>query len=770
MKPIKQLSSALLLSSLLFAGCSSHKAESDIDKRVKEIVSNMSIEEKVGQMTQVTLDVIAKGGDRYSSEEPLAVDLDSARKAIVKYHVGSFLNTTNNRARTPEVWYNTIKVLQDIATKETNCKVPIIYGIDAIHGTTYTAGATLFPHQIALAATFNPAHARALGTITAYETRASNQPWNFSPVLDLAIDPRFPRQFESFGEDPYLGSVMGVELVKGYEGDNNDISNPYKVASCIKHFLGYQVPISGQDRTPAYIPEHVLREYHLPAFKAAVEAGAKTIMINSGVINGEPVHANAYILTKILRKELGFKGVVVTDWADIENLHFRDKIASTYKEAIKKAINAGIDMSMVPYKYEPFCDNLVALVKEGEVKESTIDAAVSRIIKLKLELGLFEKPIVDYRDYPQFGSKAHEEASYDAAAEAITLLKNENNLLPLKKGTKIAVVGPNANTMRSLNGGWSYSWQGEKSDEFADKYNTILEAMQVEFGANNVFYTAGVEYDKAIEYYKENKKDFDKVVSTARKADVVMLCVGENSYTEGPGNLTPDLYLSELQTELVKEVAKAGKPIILVLNEGRPRVISKIESLTKAVIQTYLPSNHGGDALAHIVSGKVNPSGKLPYTYPKSVNAFGPYYFKPSENVTTMEGVYNYEANFAAQYPFGFGLSYTTFTYSKLNVSKNALSQGDNITVEVTVKNSGSFAGKEVVMLFSSDEYASMTPDVKRLRRFQKIDLNPGEEKQVTFTLSTKDLAFVNHTNDWVTEPGDFILQISNLTQRITVK
>ncbi len=738
----------------------------ETDKKVNAILKKMTLEEKVGQMAQITLDVVGQGKSRYESYEPFALDNKKLEDAILNYHIGSILNTSNNRARTPQVWFGIVSGIQDMAMNKTRIKVPVLYGVDAIHGATYTVGATLFPQQIALAATFNPAYAYKMGEITAYETRASSISWNFSPVLDLGQNPAFPRQFEGFGEDPYLGSVMGSQIIKGYEGDKNDVSNPEKVASCMKHFLGYAVPVSGKDRTPAYIPENVLREYHLPAFKAAIAAGAKTIMINSGIINGVPVHCNYEILTKLLRKELGFKGLVVTDWGDIENLHSRDQVASSNREAVKMAINAGCDMSMIAYKYEPFCNDLISLVKAGEVKQSRIDEAVRRILRLKFELDLFDHPTTNYANYPKFGSAEFAKASYTAATEAITLLKNKNGILPLAKGKKILVVGPNGNTMRSLNGGWTYSWQGEKADEFAGEHNTIFEAMAQEFGRENVSYVAGVEYEKAIEYYKEKLVDFEKVVPAAQQSDVVILCLGENSYTEGPGNLN-DLQLSDRQIELAREVAKAGKPVVLVLNEGRPRVIAKIEPLCDGVLQTYLPGNYGGDALTHILSGKVNPSGRLPYTYPKAPNSLGTYYHKPSEVVKTMAGVYNYGGDFAPQYTFGSGLSYTTFEYSNLKVNKTEFTAADELTVTVDVKNTGKIAGKEVVMLFSSDKYASLTPDVKRLRRFEKIELQAGETKTVIFKISAKDLAFVNLKNQWITEPGEFDLTAAN--QKITV-
>ena len=593
------------------------------------------------------------------------------RDAVVKYHVGSVLNAANNRARTPDTWYGLLSQIQAVATTETRLKVPIIYGIDAVHGETYTAGATLFPQQIAQAASRNRALVRRGAEIAAYETRASAIPWVFSPVLDLGSDSRSPRQWETFGEDPYLGAQLGEQLVKGYEGQANDIGNGEHVASCIKHFLGYQVPQSGKDRTNANIPAESLYEYHLPAFRAAVAAGANTLMVNSGLINGVPTHANKALLTTLLKEKLGFKGLIVTDWADIENLYTRDHIATSSKDAIRIGINAGLDMSMVPYQYEGFCNNLVALVKEGQVPQSRIDDAVRRILRVKYALGLFEKPVTNPKDYPKFGSPEFEKASYQTAAEAITLLRNEGNILPLKKTAKVLVTGPNANSMRTLNGAWSYSWQGEKTEEFAARYHTILEAVQQEIGAANVTYVPGVSYSTKpnSKYYDEGADQMDAAVAAAQAADVVVLCLGENSYVEKPGDLS-DLYLSDLQTQLAQRLTATGKPVVLVLNEGRPRVISRFEQPMKAIVQTYLPGNFGGDALADILFGDVNPSGRLPYTYPRYPNALISYIHKYSDEQKKGEGVYNYEADYNPQFEFGQGLSYTTFKYSNLTVDK----------------------------------------------------------------------------------------------------
>jgi beta-glucosidase len=736
-------------------------------EKVEALLAKMTLEEKVGQMAQVTLDVITKGKNEYVSDEPLQLDMALVRKALVDYKLGSVLNTANNRARTVEKWHEIISQLQDVAMKETRLKIPVIYGVDAIHGTTYTAGATFFPQQIGQAATWNRAIVKKGAEICAYETRASSIPWNFSPVLDLGRDARFPRLWETFGEDVYLTSELGKQMIDGYEGESNDVKNPYRVASCLKHFLGYQVPNSGKDRTPAFIPELELRERHLPAFKAAIDAGAHTVMINSGLINGIPVHADYTILTKLLKEELGFKGVAVTDWKDIDNLYERDKVAATPKEAVKLAINAGIDMSMIPYNFK-FCDFLIELVKEGEVPMSRIDDAVRRILTLKFELGLFETPVTNYKDYPQFGSKAFEQSAYVAASESITLLKNSNNVLPLKKSAKLLVTGPNANTMRALNGGWSYSWQGEKVSEFGDKYNTILEALQQRGGKDNITFVQGVAYKDDGKYWEEKDVDIEAAVKAAAKVDYIILCAGENSYTEKPGDLH-DLTLSVNQIALAKALVKTGKPVILVLNEGRPRLISSFERDVQGVLQSYLPGNFGGDAIADILYGNVNPSGKLPYTYPMYANTLVTYDHKPSEEQSKMQGVYDYESDFAVQYPFGFGLSYTSFQYSDLQVSKSTIAANEKITLSITVKNTGTREGKEVVQLFIADQYASVTPDVKRLRGFEKINLKAGESQKVTFTIAPRDIAFVAKDLRWTVEKGDYEVSVGTLKAKFTL-
>lgn len=762
---------SILAVATVLTGCTLLKGEekqSGVERisQVEKLLAEMTLEEKVGQMAQVTLDVITEGPNVFASNEPLKLDEKLVRDALLKYHVGSILNTANNRARTTEKWNEVIGQIQQIATEESRLKIPVIYGVDAIHGTTYTAGATMFPQEIAQGATFNRDLVRKGAEVCAYETRASSIPWNFSPVLDMGRDPRFPRIWEGFGEDVYLTTQLGVEMIKGYEGANNDVSNPNKVASCLKHFLGYAVPTSGKDRTPTFIPEVELRERHIPAFQAAIEAGAHTVMINSGIINGTPVHANYDLLTRLLKEELQFNGVAVTDWADIDNLYNRDKVASSPKDAVKLAINAGIDMAMIPYSFQ-FCTDLVELVNEGEVPISRIDDAVRRILNLKYQLGLFDAPVMNIQDYPDFGGEEAEQAAYSAAAEAITLLKNEANILPLKKGSKILVAGPNANSMRSLNGGWTYSWQGEKVEEFAAEYNTILEAIQVANGTQNVKHAAGVSYVETGKYWEETSA-ISETTKAAQGVDYIVLCLGENSYTEKPGDLH-DLTISQNQIELAKALAKTGKPIVLVLNEGRPRLIKDIVPEVKAVVQTYLPGNFGGDALADILFGEVNPSGKLPYTYPMYANTLVTYDHKPSEEQNKMEGMYDYESDFAIQFPFGFGLSYTTFEYSNLSLSQKLLGPDAELTISVDIKNTGDRAGKESVLLFISDQIASITPDIKRLRGFDKISLEPGESKTVSFQITGRDVAFVAKDLQWTVEAGDFTVMVGDQEDQFTI-
>lgn len=734
-----------------------------IEANIQQWLKKMTLEEKIGQMCEITIDVVTdfeKSRDGFTLSEAM---LDTV---IGKYKVGSLLNVPLSVAQKKEVWAKAIRQIQEKSMKEIG--IPCIYGVDEIHGTTYTLDGTLFPQGVNMGATFNRALVRRGAEISAYETKANCVPWTYAPVVDLGRDPRWPRMWENYGEDAYLNTVMGVEAVLGFQGSDPNHIGRYNVAACVKHYMGYGVPVSGKDRTPSAIPRSELREKHFAPYLAAIRAGALSVMVNSAVDNGMPFHANKELLTDWLKRDLNWDGLIVTDWADINNLCTRDHIAATKKEAIKIAINAGIDMSMVPYETS-FCTYLKELVEEGEVQMSRIDDAVARVLRLKYRLGLFDNPYWDIAEYDKFGSPEHAAEALRAAEESEVLLKNDGNLLPLKQGTKILLAGPNANSMRCLNGGWSYSWQGHRADEFAGAYNTIYEALCNKFGKDNITYEPGVTYApyKNDNWWEENPVEIEKAVAAAANADVIIACIGENSYCETPGNLN-DLTLSANQRNLVKALAATGKPVILVLNEGRPRIINDIEPLAKAVVHVMLPGNYGGDALANLLAGDVNFSGKLPYTYPKYINSLATYDYKPCENVGQMAGNYNYDAVMDVQWPFGFGLSYTSYAYSNLKVDKSSFAPGDVITVSVDVTNTGSVEGKESVLLYSSDLVASSTPDIKRLRGFDKISLKPGETKTVTLKLAADDLAFVGYDGLWRLEKGDFVLACGGKTVTVT--
>ena len=726
-----------------------------IESRVDEILKGMTLEEKVGQMTQITATAIAHG-----------TEITAAGDSILRVHkIGSVLNTPGDIAQTPQAYEKFITELNEISMEATT--IPCLYGLDHIHGVTYVVGGTLFPQEINIAATFNRDHAFNMGAVTAYESRAANVPWTFSPTMDLGRNPEWPRMWESFGEDTYVNAQMAVAEVKGMQGDDPNHVGPYNIAACAKHFMGYGVPVTGQDRTPSSIAASELREKHFEPFRQAMLAGALSIMVNSGSNNGLPFHCNTELLTTWVKEDLKWDGMIVTDWADINNLYTRERVASTPKEAVKLAINAGIDMAMVPYDCQ-FALDLIDLVNEGEVPMSRVDDAVRRIVRLKLRLGLFDTPNTRFEDYPEFGGEKHAELAYEAALESEVLLKNEGNILPLSRDAKILLTGPNANSMRTLNGGWSYTWQGHGASrpEFTDKYNTIYEALSKKF--DNVSYVPGVEYHlDGTDWQFDEATGIDEAVAQARKSDVIVACVGENTYCETPGN-DVDLNLSANQKALVKALAATGKPVVLVLNEGRPRIINDIEPLASAVVDVLLPGNYGGDALAALLCGEENFSAKLPFTYPKYTNKFAVYDYKPAENQTTMGGSYNYNAVMDVQWPFGHGLSYTTFKYSNMTVSDTEFTSGDDIDVTIDVTNTGDVTGKESVLLFSSDVYASSTPDIRRLRAFDKVELAPGETKTVKFTLPADDLAFVNYYGVWTLEEGDFILSCGD--QEINIK
>jgi beta-glucosidase len=735
-------------------GQNSSDKNAAIDKKVSELLAKMTLEEKIGQMTQITLGTFEEKGKPGFVETKLA-------EGIQKYHIGSILNTPYPHAPTAKGW-NDIMTAINKANNKTRLKIPVIYGIDAIHGASYTQGATLFPQQIGMAATFNTEIVKKGAEISAYETRASSIPWVFSPDLDLPRNPAWSRIWESFGEDTYLTSKMGEAMVNGFEG--GDVGSKYHVASCMKHFIGYGSTTTGKDRTPSIIPERVLRQFDIPIYEAAIKAGAKSVMISSGEINGTPVHASKYLITDLLKKELGFQGVVVTDWKDIIYLHTRHKVAETNREAVKMAVMAGIDMSMVPENYS-FCIDLLDLVNKGEVPMSRIDDAVSRILKMKVELNLFEGTIADSKQYPKFGSAEFINEAYKAAAESITLLKNKNAVLPLDKNEKILVTGPTANSMISLNGGWTYTWQGDKTDELAADKFTILEALQNKAGTANILYTKGADLSL------ENDQEIDKAVALAKEASKIILCLGEKNYTETPGDIS-SLYISASQIKLALALSKLNKPIILVLNEGRPRIISDFEDKMDAVLQCYLPGNEGGRALADILYGDVNPSGRLPYNYPRYPNSLEKYNRKYTESLGTDEqnDDAKYQRSYQPQFEFGTGLSYSAFTYSNLKIDKTEINASDDIAVSIDVTNTGKMAGKESVLLYLSDLYASITPEVKALKRFEKIDLAPNETKTVHFTLNQKDLQFVNNDLKWISEKGTFKITIGNQSQQFLLK
>ena len=786
-----------------------------LEAKVEKTLSKMTLDEKIGQMLELNLDVMGK-----TTVENAKIDREKVRSVmqqygtpkaeveailkltdaqilerfgsypvdiyqgetkrvwklnetmldtlISKWKVGSILNAPGTRASSVAQWQQWIQLIQKKSMKYLG--IPDIYGLDHNHGVTYTQGGTLFPQPINLGASFNTELAFRGAEITAYESRAANCPWVYNPVVDLSRDPRWPRVYESFGEDAILNAKMVVAEIKGYQGEDNNHIDRFHVGTSTKHYFAYGAPWTGKDRTPAYLNPQIIREKYFEPFKAAALAGTLTMMVNSASVNGVPLHASYEYLTKWLKEDLQWDGFLVTDWADINNLFSREKVAKDKKDAIRIAINAGIDMSMDPYSVE-FCILLKELVNEGKVKMSRIDDAVRRILRAKYRLGLFDEPNTGGKGFEKFGCEEFAQASLKAAEESMVLLKNESNILPLHVQSsmvngqckKILLTGPNANQMRCLHGGWSYTWQGSKAEDLSEKYNTIYEALCNKYGKENIILEQGVTYNEDGAYYDENEPQIDKAVAAAAQADIIIAAIGENSYTETPGNLT-DLWLSKNQRKLVKELAKTGKPIILVLNEGRPRLIADIEPLAKAVVDILIPGNYGGDALANLLAGDANFSAKMPYTYPREINSLNTYDYKVSEEVGTMAGAYNYDAKVSLQWPFGYGLSYTTFEYSNLKVDKATFSADDVLTVSVDVKNTGSRAGKEAVLLYSSDLVASVVPDNKRLRDFTKIELQPGEVKTVTFQLPAKNLAFVGADGKWTLEEGDFILKVGNQT------
>ena len=735
------------------------KSNPKIEAQVEQTLKKLTLEEKIGQMMELVTDPFGandKNGVFY-------IDEHKTDSILSRYKIGSILNAPNTCAPTAKQWEKYIEQIQKISMKRIG--IPCVFGLDQNHGSTYTQDGTLFPQNINVAATFNREIARHSAEATAYETRAVSVPWTYSPTVDLGRDARWPRIWENFGEDCYLSSEMGKAMVYGFQGEDPNNIDQYHIATSLKHFMGYGVPWTGKDRTPAYISPANLREKHFAPFLAGLQAGALTVMVNSASVNGMPMHANKEILTGWLKEETGWDGVLITDWADINNLYTREMVAKDKKDALRIAINAGIDMIMEPYSCDA-CGYLIELVKEGKIPMSRIDDACRRVLRMKYRLDLFKNPTQKLKNYPKFGGEEFAKLALEGATESMVLLKNERNILPLQHGKKILLTGPNANQMRCLDGGWSYTWQGHRTDEFAGKYNTIYEAFCNEYGKENVILNQGVTYNEKGKYWEENEPQILGAVAAAKDADVIVACIGENSYTETPGNLT-DLWLSENQRNLVKDLAQTGKPVILVLNEGRPRLIADIEPLAQGIIDILIPGNMGGDALVNLVSGKSNFSGKMPYTYPKEINSLANYDFKKSEEVGTMEGAYDYNAKITQQWGFGYGLSYTSYQYSNLKVSKSDFRHGDIIKVSVDVKNTGKVAGKESILLFSSDLVASMVPDGRRLRAFDKVELQPGETKTVTFELKADDLAFVGWDGKWRLEEGDFKLMIADQTASV---
>ena len=743
-----------------------------MEAKIEKMLSKMTLDEKIGQMLELNFDIM--GG--YGADGRWQLNEQMLDTLIKNWKVGSILNAPGTRAATVEQWQEWIQLIQKKSMKYIG--IPDVYGLDHNHGVTYTQAGTLFPQPINLAASFNTELARSGAEITAYESRASNCPWVYNPVVDLGRDPRWPRIYESFGEDAIVNARMVEAEIKGYQGDDPNHLGRYNVGTSTKHYFAYGAPWSGKDRTPAYVSPQMLREKYFEPFKAAALAGTLTMMVNSASINGQPVHASYEYLTKWLKEDLQWDGMLVTDWADINNLFQREHVAKDKKDAVRMAVNAGIDMSMDPYSVD-FCVLLKELVEEGQVKMSRIDDAVRRILRLKMRLNLFDQPNTGGKGYEKFGSDEHAQKALAAAEESEVLLKNEGGLLPLKQGTKILLTGPNANQMRCLNGGWSYTWQGSKAEDLSEKYNTIYEALSQKFGQENVTLQQVVTYNEDGQYFDEKVDGSQLTVDNAQlveggdlkaavaNCDVVIACIGENSYTETPGNLN-DLWLSENQRALVKALQKTGKPIVLVLNEGRPRLLADIEPLAKAVVHILLPGNYGGDALANLLAGDANFSAKMPYTYPREINSLNTYDYKVSEEVGTMAGAYNYDAKVSLQWPFGYGLSYTTYEYSNLRADRTTFDADDVLTVSVDVSNTGSRVGKEPVLLYTSDLVASLTPDNRRLRDFTKVELQPGETRTVTFRLPAKSMAFVGADCRWTLEEGDFLLRVGRLEQKIT--
>lgn len=730
---------------MTFVSCNNTSETSNLsveDRAVEALLQKMTLEEKAGQMTNISLMAIAKG-DFWMRRDTVELDTAKMNELLLKRHVGSVQNL-GTYPFSPAEWRKNISQVQDYVLEKSRLKIPVIYGIDAVHGANYSAGSTLFPQQLALAATWNPALAETTGAITSYEIKASGIPWNYAPVLDVSKQPLWGRVFETFGEDTYLTTVMGDAMIKGAQGD--DISKFDKSAVCLKHFLGYGTPMNGKDRSPTILPERILRQYYLPPFESAIKNGALTVMLNSGSVNGMPSHADYRLITEILKGELGFEGFTISDWEDVVNLVKTHQVAKDEKEAVRISVNAGMDMCMEPYDAS-FADYLVELVNEGEVPMSRVDDAVRRILKVKMKLGLFEKPMEDASLFPKFGSEEFAEKSFEAAKECLTLLKNENDFLPFSKNKKVLVTGVGANSFNYLNGAWSRTWGGHETDFNDEEKKTVLEAIQDKIGKSKVKYVEGTSYLEDI--------NTSKAVQAAQNVDYVIIVLGEKPATEKPSDID-DLNMPKAQLDLVKKIAKTGKPIVLVLLESRPRIIREIEPLAESILMAYLPASEGGRAIAEVLFGDFNPCGKLPYTYPRHTGSIWAYDHTKSDK---RDGGFGFDA-FHPQYEFGHGLSYTTFQYANLKVQKDTFLKNETIQVSIDITNTGSQTGKEVVQLYTSDLVASVVPAVKQLRRFQKLELAQGETQKVDFTLTEKDLAFVNMKNEWVTEAGEFQIAI----------
>lgn len=754
-RPLHLFAPSIVLFAFAFCGCNESFSErtTSSDAFVDSILFSLSLEDKVGEMTQLTLGAIGSGKSS-ELDEPQHLDSVKMRKALVDYRVGSILNCGNHE-HSPEKWHEFINDIQSVAQKKSS-RIPVLYGVDAIHGPTYTENGVLGPQQIGLGATWNPTIVRAGAASTARQVQALGIPWNFSPVLDLGRDPRWPRFWETFGEDPYLVSEMGIAMVDGYQ--NSDV--PF--AATLKHFFGYGFGLSGKDRTPAWIPERQLREYFLPPFQKAIDAGAMSVMVNSGEINGIPVHSSVALLTDLLRDELGFEGVVVTDWEDVKYLYTRHMVAHDYKDATKQAIDAGIDMAMVPLDLD-FSDHLLELVREGSISEARIDESVRRILMMKKKLGLFESngfpPALD--DYP--AKDNFEGTAARAALESITLLKNEAGIrgktLPIDGAAKVFVTGPTANSLNALNGGWTGTWQGTNADYNTVGRPTLIEALQKRMGDDRV-----AHMDLGMEFSADEIQRVVRSIQRQRPSHIV-LGLGEMPYTEFMGNID-DLALFENQKDLVKAVHSTGVPIIAVFIEGRPRIFNDIEPMLDAIVMAYLPGDYGADAIAKVLDGSHNPSGRLPFTWPRFASSHLTYDHKHTDAIRPSSNL----NGFNPQFEFGFGLSYSSIEYRDLNTDRSVYGLSDTIAVSVVIENTGDRSVNELVAVFSQDQVASITPSVNRLRHFQRTELGSGDSATISARIAVADLGFINRENEYAIEPGKFGLKVAGEVVEIEVK